>query len=62
MFIGSVLVVLLTTGFSAWATERKPSFRIAALLFDQLLLAMAVWVAYEFAVVNIEIQESQFLF
>ena len=62
MFVGSVLVVLLTTGFTVWASERHPAWRWPALAFDVLLLATAIWVAYEFAVVNIEIQDSLFFF
>ena len=62
MFIGSVLVVLLTTGFTLWAKQYRPGWYWAALALDLLLLATAVWVAYEFAVVNIEIQDSLFFF
>ncbi|MGB7297791.1 MAG: TRAP transporter fused permease subunit [Burkholderiaceae bacterium] len=64
MFIGAVLVVLLTTGFTVWSRQNKSSPGILALTLalDLILLALSLWVAYEFATVNIEIQEGLFFF
>ena len=63
MFLAAVVVVLCGVGFTLQTFGGKLRLPVfVAVLLDLALLGMSVWVSYEFAVVNIEIQDGLFFF
>ncbi len=63
MLIGAVVVVLCSVGFTLQTLGGKlrlPLF--IAVLIDLAVLGLSIWAGYEFAMVNIEIQDGLFFF
>jgi len=58
----ATLVILFTQGFTKLAAERYPRFVWIGGLVDVAIVVGTAWVAYQFAVVNLQIQEALFFF
>lgn len=62
MLATSVTVVLLASGFAQMALSKRPALSALGFIADGGLWAAILYVSWQFAVVNLEIQESLFFF